>query len=260
MAGRNRQRQRTRRLALLVVAFCCAALETAVAQEQPGKPAPDAGAARPAPRQQNRQRNRPRRPGRRSTTSQPASAPAPEPTSLSADLNVAEARRRLGRTPAVLRKRSDAVLMAALDVALAIGQADGKRATTWLDASGYAALPLAGELPERPDKPLPPSIVEHEIADRPKVEVGKLPLSCFEVLRPEELRDLFPAIARWMSPAGDWAVVFHPPAEKVANWVTRDACLVIRLRAGRAAVLGGNLLQVLAASTEPPAAPSVPTR
>ncbi|MEW6250284.1 MAG: hypothetical protein AB1716_06535 [Planctomycetota bacterium] len=153
--------------------------------------------------------------------------------------------------PAAERGAAELALTTALDFALAIGQADGERAARLLDATGYQILPEDGPLPEQPPKPLMPAAVARAIGARPRVEVGKLQLAAFEVQRADSLRAIFPAVARWMLPTEDYAIVFHPPAgEPVPNWVMRHACIVVRIRADKPAILGGNLLAVLADSAE----------
>ncbi|RMF84343.1 MAG: hypothetical protein D6744_03270 [Planctomycetota bacterium] len=61
---------------------------------------------------------------------------------------------------------------------------------------------------------------------------------------------MFPAVAAWMLPR-DYALVVEPAGAGVHDWVTRRACLVIRVRGRRATIVGGNLIEVLLAAERP---------
>ncbi len=163
---------------------------------------------------------------------------------------VAQARRRLARIRPEKRTSDDHALLTALDFALAIGQADGRRAAGLLEAVGYQPLPAVGDLPEPPPKPVPGSDVEKAIAARRPMKVEDLPIAQIEVYTRKRLRPVFPAVADWML-AQDRAVVFRPAGEPpLSDWVTTEACLVVRIRADKATIAGGNLLQVLGADAE----------
>lgn len=133
--------------------------------------------------------------------------------------------------------------MAALDLTLALGRADGAAVTGLLDAVGYQALPLSGELPENPDKPTPRADVRQLVEARPVAALGDLPFAGFRVMKRSALSALFPAAAQWMLPT-DWAVVIEP-APGVAEWVQQRCCVVVRVRARKPHILGGNLLECL---------------
>ena len=103
-----------------------------------------------------------------------------------------------------------------------------------LDATGYQTLPLAGELLEKPDKPLLATALERQIMGLPRAELARLTMDRVEIVPHEKLRDSFPAVAAWMLPQ-DFAVVFRTaPADQVSNWLMHDACLVVRVRGERA--------------------------
>lgn len=181
-------------------------------------------------------------------TTAPATSQAPAET-------VALERQRLSRIPLKDRTDKDRALLAGLDFVLAIGKSDGRRAAILIDAVGYEALPLEGELPEKPDKPIPVSEIQRLVAGRPMLDLANRPSDTVEVVGPAALRAQFPAVATWMLPQ-DWAVVFRAtPEQRIANWITRDACIVVRIRAGRPSILGGNLFEAVAAAAEA-AAPS----
>jgi hypothetical protein len=200
----------TRRLMFLAVAFFCAG--AASAQSQP--------------------------------TSQPATQPAPAPETVLA------ARQRLNRIKPHDRTPAERTLLVALDFALAVTQSDPKRANAVVDATGYQTLPLAGELPEKPAKPLLAPALEREILGLPRADLARLNMDRVEIVPHEKLRDSFPAVATWMLPQ-DFAVVFRAaPADQVSNWLAQDACLVVRIRGERATVLGGSLLQALGDAAE----------
>jgi hypothetical protein len=177
--------------------------------------------------------------------SSPGTLPASQPGET-----IVAARQRLARIKSSERSDPDRALLTALDFALAIGVGDVHKANGLIDVVGYQALPLAGDLPEKPDKPLAPPAIERLLAALPKIDVGTLPASCAAVVTHKELRDEFPAVATWMLPQ-DQAVVFQPaPGNPLETWLRRAACLVVRIRAERATIIGGNFLQALTAAAE----------
>lgn len=214
-------------------------------------------------------RSRRNRPARRPAATRPAQRPASQPTSLpttqpaelptlpiptarDADEPYASARRRLARLPAAQREPEDHALLAALDFVLALDRGDGAKAAERIDAVGYTALPLTGELPEKPDKPLLPAAVADRVKARGEPtglgaapRLDEVPLHTVRVLTPPALREEFPAVALWMLPQ-DLAVVFRAPEDGPARgWLTCPACVVVRIRADRATIIGGNLLDAL---------------
>lgn len=243
---------RTRRLLAAAVAFSCALLADGALGPRPAV-ADTAAAALASTRTPKKGAARPRTRSRKpSPQSQPASQPAPtsEPAVPAGSETVAQARRRLARIRPEKRTSDDHALLTALDFSLAIGQADGRRAAGLLEAVGYQPLPLDGDLPEPPPKPVPNSDVEKTVAARRPMKVEDLPIAQIEVYTRKRLRPLFPAVANWML-AQDRAVVFRPAGDPpLANWVATEACLVVRIRADKATIAGGNLLQVLGADAE----------
>jgi len=174
--------------------------------------------------------------------SKPAQAP---PTSQPAVREtVAAAHIRLTRIPAKDLSQEQIALKTTLALALAIGKADGEGAVKLLDAVGYHALPLEGRLPEKPDKPLTVDEFRQCIERRDPTRVASLPADTFEVLDRVALRKEFAAVAEWMLPQ-DRAVVIRPANDADSDWVTRSCCVVVRLRARKPTVLGGNLLAAL---------------
>jgi hypothetical protein len=178
------------------------------------------------------------------------SQPTSQPTTQAAPETVLAARQRLNRIKPHDRTPAERTLLTALDFALAVAQSDPKRAVAVVDATGYQTLPLAGDLPEKPAKPLLATALEHEIVGLPRADLGRLTMDRVEIVPHEKLRQSFPAVATWMLPQ-DFAVVFRAaPADQASNWLARDACLVVRIRGERATVLGGSLLQALGDAAE----------
>lgn len=248
-----------------IVAFVCAAFATpggpaAGLQGSPVGPGPTAlGSPLSAVGESDPKRPKPpRRGGSRAARGKPKPAQAAQPgateespagtqvESQPGEETAAGARRRLARVRPDKRSAAEHALLAGLEFALAVGHADGSRAAKLVDAAGYQPLPLEGELPEKPAKPLLGKEVGEFVADRRPTAVDSLPLHCFQVFTREQLRGEFPAVATWMLPQ-DRAVVLRPAADgDVPHWITRPACLVVRIRANKATILGGNLLGVLA--------------
>jgi hypothetical protein len=139
-------------------------------------------------------------------------------------------------------------------------------------------LPLEGQLPAVPAKPQTPADFEQWLATQPPRPASDVPMAAVSLLRRHELVAIFPAVAQWMLP-DDFAFVATPltaeytgressttppkstaaPSEsqpgtpaglsgEVSGWVTRPACLVIRVRGARATIQGGNWFEALPAS------------
>jgi hypothetical protein len=173
--------------------------------------------------------------------SQPATQPAE---------TIAVARQRLTRIKSRDRTPSDRTLLAALDFVIAIGSDDSRRIANLVDAVGYQALPLAGDLPEKPDKPLSPAAIEKVLPELPNADLGVLPAQCAAVVPRAALAAEFPAVATWMLPQ-DLAVVFQPVrGNSLPTWLSQRACVVVRIRGERATIIGGNLLEALLMAAE----------
>lgn len=160
-----------------------------------------------------------------------------------AETNEAAVQRLRKLKPAELRNE-DRALLAGLEFCLAVDAADGKRAASLVDPSGYHPLPSDGPLPQRPQKPLFAPALPEQISKRtPRRVAGTCSTAGLRVLRQKELRDLYPAMAKWMLTAEDYALVLDAASNQ--TWLTREACLVIRVRGSRAYVMGGNLLEAI---------------
>jgi hypothetical protein len=175
----------------------------------PPKPPP------PKPRRARRVRGKP--------APEPPAEPPPEPAKMLTDDEIA--------------------LIAAFDLTIAIGRADGSRAEDLIDAVGYQPLPLKGELPEDPAKPTPRAKIVAYVQASPPSHLDELPAAGFRAVDQKALRALFPAAAEWMLPE-DRAVVIEPAANQ-PNWVKQRCCLIVRLRARKPSIIGGNLLEAL---------------
>jgi hypothetical protein len=151
--------------------------------------------------------------------------------------------RRLSKITTSPRKEPIA-MRTALEMGLAIGRADGKRAAERCEVVGYQSLPVEGDLPEQPDRPISIATIKAQLDKRPKLPIENLPADMFQIRSKDKLREQFPAAADWMLP-DDVAIVVSPAKEAGGDWLTRPGCLIIRVRAGKPAVMGGNLLSVL---------------
>jgi hypothetical protein len=151
--------------------------------------------------------------------------------------------RRLSKITANSRKEQVA-LRTAIEMCLALGRADGKRAVERFEVIGYQTLPLEGDLPEPPDRPAPADTIKAQLDKRAKSPIDHLPAEMFQIRPKDKLREQFPAAAAWML-ADDVAIVISPTTEPGGDWLTRPGCLIIRVRAGKPAVIGGNLLEAL---------------
>jgi len=143
-----------------------------------------------------------------------------------------------------LQTQRELAIKGALEFALALGNAEGERAGQVLDATGYQPLPLEGDLPENPPRTLSVASIIAKVQKRKTHPLGALPADCVQCLDVAATRELFPAVGRWMLP-DDRAVLFAPVAAPNGDWITRRACLVVRIRGTRPIVMGGNLLACL---------------
>jgi hypothetical protein len=171
--------------------------------------------------------------------SQPAAPPRPKWPDESIQ-TVAQAVVRLREIPAKDLGNADLARRAALEFALAVGNADGGKAAEWVDAVGYQALPREGPLPEQPDRAVLPEGVRTVVQARQATDVGAALLTTFEVIDQPAVRTALPDIGRWMLPAD--LLVWIAPDARIAHWVTRREFVVVRIRGRKATVAGGSLL------------------
>jgi hypothetical protein len=186
--------------------------------------------------------SRSRRTASRAAAKKPASQPAAPPPKWPDESiqTVAEAVARLREVPAKNLAAADLARRAALEFSLAVGGADGTRATEWVEAVGYQMLPREGPLPEQPDRPILPEPLRTQVQARPATDVGAAELRTFELVDRESARTALPDIARWMLPNDMLAWI--DPDPRIAHWVSRREFLVIRMRGRRATIAGGSLL------------------
>lgn len=157
---------------------------------------------------------------------------------------VNDALRRLRGLESKKASRKDLALRTGLEFCLALGEPKGTLAAELLDVVGYQVLPLEGELPEKPEKPLDRQTVTARVDARELARVGNVSVERFQLLDHTALRAFFPAVAKWMLPQ-DLALLVEPTSDETDNWVTRQCCLVLRLRARKVTVIGGNLFAAL---------------
>lgn len=176
----------------------------------------------------------------RATATQPA-----EPVEPTIPGSIGEAHQRLALRKVSELKPAELAARSAYEFCLAAGAADGERAAQVTDAVGYQALPPEGDLPESAERPIPVEQVQVEIAKRRRGDVARLPIETLATQTRGELRAQFPAVAKWMLP-DDFALVATPSQDAGGQWITKPACLVVRVRGNRATIVGGNLLAALA--------------
>ncbi|MBL8879541.1 MAG: hypothetical protein JNG88_10520 [Phycisphaerales bacterium] len=192
------------------------------------------------------------------STSQPSTGRAPvaldPPDSIGRRLNELQRlkNRRLNDKEIALR--------AALEFLVAVGAGDGESAARVTEAVGYQPLPLGEKLPNPPAAGIGLDSLRAQVAARRPAPIRELPIGCIQLVQRDELQSLAPAISRWMLP-DDWAIVIadateadggnestphhDAPAASPGRVFPEPAVLVVRLRAGRATVMGGNMLAAL---------------
>lgn len=147
------------------------------------------------------------------------------------------------------KRRGDRALEAGLAYCLAVGVGDGAQASKLIDDIGYQPLPLHGDLPLDPDRPVPAPEIAQWVRSLPDGGTDSVPADRFRLLSKSATAELFPAVATWMLPS-DYALLCEPDRTH-PHWTRRPACVVIRVRGTRASIVGGNLLAALSGDTHP---------
>lgn len=175
---------------------------------------------------------------------QPQQPPEPVPATRPAPPETAQQRlNHLLRSAPSSLSRDELALAAGLDFFLAIARADARTAAERLDATGYQPLPLRGPLADEPGRPLTPQAVKIRVGQQSPAPLGDAAAARFSVRRAPDVADPFPGVSRWMLP-DDFCIVYEP-AGRIPNWTDQPCCVVVRVRAQRAVVMGGNLLAAL---------------
>lgn len=263
----------TVRLALVLIAMLSSA--AAPAQSQPAKQP-----ANSPKKSQTRHPDKPAKPqpsNAAPTTSAPASTQPAQP--LAPD-SIAERHNELTRLKNRRLNEKEIALRAALEFMLAVGSADGEASARVVEAVGYQPLTLGDRLPNPPTPTITIETLRAQLTARKRLPIRDLPLASVEIVKADDLRERAPAISRWMLP-DDWAIVIDPsqssgsasgPAATgadnpddanrrnanqhtsapnqagrttAADLFTEPAILVMRVRAGRPTVMGGNFLSAL---------------
>lgn len=169
--------------------------------------------------------------------SQPATQPAE---------TLEVALKRLRAIPHKQLHDRDIALRTGIQFLIAAGTGDTRTAVADIDATGFQPLPLTGDLPEAPAKPLGSADVSALISDRmPRSATATFSAESVALVHAKDVRQKFPAIAKWMLPT-DYAVLISPVAGQ-PNWVRQPACIVVRVRGTNAKIMGGNLFSAVEA-------------
>ncbi len=174
---------------------------------------------------------------------------APQASQPAASAPAESAQQRLNRIQSARPEsltQPDRALAAALDFYLGLAEADAPRATRRVDAIGYQPLPLTGELPADAVKPIRAADLARRIQEQDRSRLADVSAERFVLLQKDALAAHFPAAAAWMA-SGDFAVLLDPPVG-LAGWSDRASCVIVRVRATRATVIGGNVFASLEAS------------
>ncbi len=142
------------------------------------------------------------------------------------------------------RSAEQRALLTGLQFCRAVAQADAEGTGELMDPIGYQPLPLEGPLSDPPPRPQRSGRVSTFVHTRPRASIDALPAATVELLKRKELGQRFPGVARWML-ADDYALVLQPRRGEAPTWVRCECCLVMRIRNGRALVVGGNLFDAL---------------
>jgi hypothetical protein len=167
----------------------------------------------------------------------PATQPAPPET-------LGELRQRLAAAAGRGTPREQVALRCGAEIVLALGAGNIDGAVRFVDPVGYQPLPLDGPLPETPERPIAAEALAERLRACRLEGVERLPATSLEVLNRDGALERFPAVGRWMQ-RQDVVVLVHGADTGGMPWLTQRACLVVRVRAGRPSVLGGNLLAAL---------------
>lgn len=179
------------------------------------------------------------------TTRPPASRPSipppkpPPPWPDEKIKSVGAAIERLDAIPFATLTDRQRALATVLRFCAAIGRADGGAAAEPIDAVGYQKLPIEGPLSIAPEKPLPAKTLGEEVARFKPITINDVPLARFRVETPFSIESQHPAVATWALESD--IVIVIEPEPSVSGWIQRAACIVVRVRAGRPKIIGGNL-------------------
>lgn len=178
---------------------------------------------------------------KKKAASQPASetdvaAPAPE------NETVAAAAQRYARIPAKKVTREDAAWRAGLSFLQALSSGGNEGAAELVDAAGYNPLPFQGELPENPDKPLLGKPLRERIEKAGRPQWSQVTLDHFQLLKRRQANEVSPTVATWMLDSQDYMLVYRPPTSNAAAGFEKPACVIVRMRAKRPAIVGGTVL------------------
>lgn len=133
-------------------------------------------------------------------------------------------------------------LRAGLEFLIALGSADGAAAAQVVEAVGFQPLPLGEILPNPPLPLIPSETLKKCVSARTVLPIRDLPLDAVEIVGRDRLRAFAPAMAHWML-SSDWAVILD--GESVSALFSEPVVLIVRIRAGRPTIMGGNLLHCL---------------
>lgn len=163
-------------------------------------------------------------------------APPPETESVEAALQ------RLNRIPIKKITREDAAWKAGLGFLAALSRGQIDVAAGLVDAAGFHPLPWSGELPENPEKPLAGKVLRERLERSARQPWTKVTMNYLRLLPRKDANQFSSTIAMWMLSDSDLMLFYKPPAENVAAGFEQPGCVVVRMRAKRAAIVGGTVL------------------
>lgn len=182
-------------------------------------------------------------PGAHGATSQhgtPATQPATRPILIPG--TISQRHNELIRLKNQRLDEKELALRAALEFLIAVGSADGVAAANVLETIGFQPLPLGRTLPNPPLPLITVESLKKSVSARKPVPIRDLPMEAVEIVGRDRLRVLAPAMAHWML-SSDWAVILD--GENASSIFSEPAVLIVRVRAGRPTIMGGNLLSAL---------------
>ncbi|MCG3126887.1 MAG: hypothetical protein CHACPFDD_01742 [Phycisphaerae bacterium] len=151
----------------------------------------------------------------------------------------------LARIKPAERTRDQSARRCAIQFMLALATGEPEQAAALVDPVGYQPLPSSGPLPEKPAKPVFGAALREMLQLRRSPMLSDLPSAMVRLVRAADAPPELDAARTWMLP-DDRLLLLLPPEPPVPGWPSRRAFLVVRVRASRALIVGGDLLAAIA--------------
>lgn len=142
------------------------------------------------------------------------------------------------------RTRDQSARRCVIQFILALATGEPEQCASLVDPVGYQPLPSDGPLPDDPAKPVFGAALREMLQLRRSPALSDASSATIRVMRGADAPDELRGAKTWMLP-DDRLVLISPPDPPVAGWLKRRAFVVVRVRASRALIVGGDLLAAI---------------